>query len=518
MTSAPANVAVVCPKEYRAALQPWLEHRAAQGYVVEMLDSGTAEAIRTQIREVARGGKLTHVVLVGDADVPRNQGVTRAHVPTFKVKSEVSVKFGSEPEIAADHPYSDLDEDGLPDVSIGRLSVDHPQQLKEIVSKIIAYETERNYGPWRQKVNLVAGVGGFGAITDATIEMTAKKFLCDNVPAAYSTSMTYGSWRSPYCPDPRRFQEAVVEHFNEGALFWVYMGHGHPERLDRVHVPGAAYPILDHRDLSLLKCRNGSPIAVLLACYTGAFDFPKECLAEEMLRQPGGPVAVLAGSRVTMPYGMAVLSSAMIEECFQNRPATLGEVVLHAKRRSVAANAVPDLREGAVKIDNRLLLDTLGALLSPRPDLLDAERKEHLALFNLLGDPLLRIAYPDTVELSTANEVVAGKLLPLKISSTMSGKCTIQLVCRRDCLSFEAPTRSEFTTDDATLGDFQTVYNQANDHRFVEHECEIAPGKFEAEIAVPLTARGPCHVRVFVEGRESYALGAANVYVRKPKP
>src|SRR4051794_15816797 len=188
-----ADVAVVCPKEYRAAPAPWLDHRKAQGHVVELLESGTAAEIQKKIRAIASGGKLTHIVLVGDADVPRNQGERRSVVPTFKLKAEVNVKFGSEADIAADNPYADLDDDGLPDVAIGRLSVDRPDQLAQIVRKIIAYETQADHGPWRQRVNLVAGVGGFGALVDTTIEMTAKKFLCDSVPSSYSTTMTYGS-------------------------------------------------------------------------------------------------------------------------------------------------------------------------------------------------------------------------------------------------------------------------------------------------------------------------------------
>ena len=516
-----ADVAVVCPKEYRAALTPWLEHRRSQGHVVELLESSaTAAELQTKIRAVAAGGKLTHIVLVGDADVPRNQGFRPATVPTFKTKAEVTVKFGSEPEIAADNPYADLDDDGLPDVSIGRLSVDRPDQLADVVRKIIAYETQHDHGPWRQRVNLVAGVGGFGALVDGTIEMTAKKFLCDSVPASYSTTMTYGSWRSPYCPDPRRFQDSVVEKFNEGSLFWVYIGHGSPERLDRIHVPGAAYPILDQRDVIKLDCQHGSPIAVMLACYTGAFDFPRECLAEEMLRLPGGPVAVLAGSRVTMPYAMAVLSNTMIDECFQNHPKTLGEIVLRAKRRSVeSSKPVEAPAEGeSLKIDNRQLLDTLGKLLSPKPELLDKERKEHLALFNLLGDPLLRVAYPDEVKLEMPEDIAAGKTLPLKITSPLAGKCTVQLVCRRDCLTFDTPSRPEFSLQDASLSALQSVYQRANDHRFLEHVVTITPGSFDADLAVPANAKGACHVRVFIQGKDRHAQGAADVYVRKAKP
>jgi hypothetical protein len=513
-----ADVAVVVPREYRKALEPWVAYRQEQGHVIALLEPASPEKLREKIREVAAGGKLTHIVLVGDADVPRNQGVHPAVVPTFKVKAEVNVKFGSEPEIAADNPYADLNDDGLPDVAIGRISVDRPDQLTSIVRKIIDYESNENHGHWRSRVNLVAGVGGFGSLIDSTIEMTAKKFLCDGVPASYNTTMTYGSWRSPYCPDPRRFQDEVVNRFNEGALFWVYIGHGHPERLDRIHVPGAAYPILDQRDLARLDYTDGAPIAVLLACYTGAFDFPRECLAEEMLRLPGGPVAVLAGSRVTMPYAMAVLSSAMIEECFQNRPKTLGEIVLQAKRRSVVDAEPLSLGEGdePAKIDNRQILDALGKLLSPRPDLLADERREHLALFNLLGDPLLRIAYPETVDLETPEEATAGGTLALKLSSPIAGKCTVQLVCRRDHLTFDPPSRSEFSQEPAALAALHAVYEKANDHRFDEHVIDILPGSFEADLPIPASARGPRHVRVFLEGEGRHAVGASSVFVRRP--
>ncbi|MFO0884412.1 MAG: C25 family cysteine peptidase [Pirellulales bacterium] len=78
-------------------------------------------------------------------------------------------------------------------------------------------------------------------------------------------------------------------------------------------VPGARFPILRTADCSKLRSQNGLSIAVLLACYTGAFDQPEDCLAEEMLRAPQGPVAVIGGSRVTMPYGIAVLGTEFLQ-------------------------------------------------------------------------------------------------------------------------------------------------------------------------------------------------------------
>ena len=200
--------------------------------------------------------------------------------------------------------------------------------------------------------------------------------------------MTYASWRSPYCPAPHTFRETTIERLNEGSLFWVYIGHGQRSFLDHVRVPGRAFPIMDIDDCRQVRSRSGAPIAVFLSCYAGAFDGTKDCLAEELLRTTNGPVAVLAGSRVTMPYAMGVMADGLLGECFEKRRSTLGEVVLLAKRR-LAADAAAG--ENAAN-DNRKILDALAATISPAKDKLVEERFEHLALFNLIGDPLLRIA------------------------------------------------------------------------------------------------------------------------------
>lgn len=49
---------------------------------------------------------------------------------------------------------------------------------------------------------------------------------------------------------------------------------------------------------------------------------------------PNGPIAALAGTRMTMPYGMSALG-ADLDSCFIEQSATLGELVLAAKQRAV---------------------------------------------------------------------------------------------------------------------------------------------------------------------------------------
>src|SRR5690606_20418324 len=78
----PADTAVVCPPALRASLDPWVEHRTAQGHAITWIDSsGTADDIRQRIRTEADRGYLKTVVLVGD--VPNgNPKSKRTSVPT----------------------------------------------------------------------------------------------------------------------------------------------------------------------------------------------------------------------------------------------------------------------------------------------------------------------------------------------------------------------------------------------------------------------------------------------------
>jgi hypothetical protein len=452
---------------------------------------------------------LRFVVLVGDAEpaMYTDPALRARCVPPHYAKAKVNVLWHSPPHIATDNWYADLDDDGSPDVAVGRLTADSPAELRQIVAKTLAYERSADVGPWRRQLNFVAGIGGFGALADAAIESAARYFLTQNIPAAYRVSMTYGSWRSPYCPDPRSFQEATLERLNEGALFWVYIGHGQHLSVDRLRVPDAEYPIFESADVPKLACGHAAPIAVFLACYTGAIDAADDCLAEQMLRQPGGPVAILAGSRVTMPYGLSVMAIGLLDEVFNKRCGTIGEAVLHAKQRM--------LKEPAAGDRQRTMLDTIAGAISPAPKLLAEERAEHLLMFNLIGDPLLRIRYPKPIELDVPATAAAGKPLKLTGTCAVDGRGMVELVVERGRLTFRPPPRSAYPKTAAGFAEFQETYRKTNDQRLVSVPVHVAGGRFEAQLDVPAEAAGSCHVCVFVEGDRDFALGSADVKIER---
>lgn len=511
--SPPVDAVIVAPRDFLPALQPLIEQRQEQGHRFALLsNAASASEIRAGIRKLAAAGTLKYVLLVGDAEPAArvSPAIAARSVPTYLQPAVVNVKWGSEPQIASDNWYADLDDDQVPDLAVGRIPADTPTELARIVAKILAYERSADFGPWRQRVNFIAGVGGFSPLLDTVIESATSKLLTSGIPAAYDTRMTYGSWRSPYCPDPRLFHAMTVERHNEGCLFWVYIGHGQATELDRVSIPGERFHIFDVNDCRELRARGGAPIAIMLACYTAAFDQPKDCLAEELLKADGGPVAVYGGSRVTMPYAMGVMGTAMMNEYFQHQPPTLGDAIVAAKRRMMAPIDDPEHPASL----NRILLEGVAMLMSPDKSQLEAERREHLHVFNLIGDPMLRLVYPREIKLDAPREGVPGQTLRVAGRTGIAGRGVLELVCRRDCSKQEPPFRERFDPTDRALAAFQPVYEQSLDRCWARWALDLPEGDFATQVTLPENAHGPCHLRLIVANQKSQAIGATNLFLQ----
>jgi hypothetical protein len=156
--------------------------------------------------------------------------------------------------------------------------------------------------------------------------------------------------------------------------------------------------------------------------------------------------------------------------------------------------------------------------MSPNKEQLADERREHLQLFNLLGDPMLQLAYPRQVQLATPREIEPGQKLRIEGTSEIAGQAVLELICRRDCHKQSPPVRERFDPTDKALAAFQPVYEGTLDRCWGRWSLNLPAGTFTTEIEVPRPAAGPCHLRLAVANHESHALGATNVYVRPATP
>ena len=524
-TTIASDTVVICPTSFRSALQPWCEYREKQGYKLQFIVPGpTAGLTRASILALPQRSQIKAIIIVGDApslvrgdtesklpSKPPSSAVASVQVPTFYHRAKVNVLFGSDPEIASDSHYADFDGDGRVDVALGRLPVENPQQLTKLVQRIISYEVDNVNHASKRNVHFIAGVGGFGPLADGLIDVISRRLIGDGIPGSLNVSMTYASWQSPYCPAPREFSAFTIDRFNEGGLFWVYMGHGQSYQLDALRAPECPpLPIYRSSDTAKLKVRGVPPICVFLACNTGAFDAPRASIGEQMLLAPQGAIAVLAATRVTMPYAMSVMGDSMLNQAFKYRRETLGEIVLLAKQELVAAT-------GKSVSPNRRLLDQIAAVASPDSGLLKEERQEHSWMFNLLGDPLLRVNYPDGMRVKCAATVSNGKKLQVTFDSPIVGKAVVELVAQRgsqrEPLIDRNINKLKSTPKSDRWDGYSKEYEMANDPVWVSVGREVQVGPQDIDVLVENVSSGLQTVRVVIYGKRRLIIGSTRVFV-----
>lgn len=510
---------VVCPVAWRETLEPWLAYRAGQGHRIGLVDCPPApEPLKELLRQHHATG-LQFVLLVGD--VPGLFDFHGTRVPTRYVASEVSERFGGRSRVATDHWYADLDDDGAPELAIGRWSVQSPEQLAVVIDKTLRFETDPDPEFARRRIEFVAGVGGFGAIEDKVLEGAATRLLTDLIPRQFQVGMTHASWRSVYCPGPDKYHDQVFASLNRGALFWVYMGHGSYDCLDAAAFPDRIVPTIDTGNTEQIASVV-SPIALLLACSTGQFDLRQDCLAETMQRSEQGPVAVIAGTGVTAPYGLASLGLELLTLYRDQEVQEVGRWIQLAKRRMVEGArpaAVADPWVATDGVDYRPLLKQLARFFSPTQDMLEQEIREHADMMTYFGDPLLR--FPRFAEIGLMAETSNGQL---EVVGTLPGDwgdeidVALEVVHPLDHLGFRPQSRRRYEATDAFASRLADEYQRANDP--VVHRTVVSArgGSFW----LPLASLGSLPERFWIRASaadgKSQALGYSEVDLRKSLP
>ena len=482
-----SEVIAVCPQPFRAALQPWVQLREQEGMSIKLIDSSSSSKQLRESVSKAASDQTKYVLLIGDAPSIGKQSDPMRHVPTIYSATTVTAQWGSTPTLSSDLLYGDFDKDAKPDAVVGRIPASSADDVRSMVNRIQSYESSPDFGPWRGDVQLIAGVGGFGMIADAAIESVTRNIITTVLPTETRTSLYYGSPGHAFYPKNKSFTSAVVDHYREGARFWVYAGHGNVTELDRVPQSAAGQPVLDRRSVASLKCQSGRrPIGLILACYTGAMDASEDCFAENLLKCQGGPVAVFAGSRVTMPYGNTTAAVGLIDAIYHQKVQRLGDAWMSALEQM--QNQDPKDRS-----NTRLMIDTLATVVSPSGTKIEDERAEHMKLYNLLGDPTLKLFQPETLEVTVDPGHEIGNEIEVTVQSPITGKLRVTL--------------------DRPLGAIRTGDPNATTVATMTIDAtKEMPTKVRLRPAADVT--GPLLVRAIVSAPKTWATGAGQTMIR----
>lgn len=485
--STAAEVIAVCPKPFRTALQSWVDHRTSQQLRVQVIDTNAdANELRKAICAVA-DDTTRYVVLCGDSPTIGTRANLAREVPTAYLPTNVTAKWGSTPTFATDLTFGDFDSDGTPDAAVGRLPVQRESELQRLIQRIIAYEHSDDFGPWRGQVQLVGGIGGFGMMADAAIESVTRTVVTSVLPPETRTNVAYASPGHLFYPRGGSFTDAVVNQYARGARFWVYAGHGQVTALDNVPQTRDGIPVLDQTSIRrLARPAKSAPIALMLACYTGAIDASSDSLGERMMLTEGGPIAVFAGSRMTMPYGNTTAAVGLIKGVYEEKLPRLGDAWLSTLKQMRA----DDSKE---KATSRIMIDAVATMVSPAGTKLIDERHEHMGLYNLLGDPLLQMHHPYLATVDVPKGIDFGEALTLTVTSAVDGDLT---------LSVDRPLGA-VTRGDPNATTIASITSPIKIGQAAQHTIQLPTG-----------TSGPLIVRAIVSGQKKWATGVAKTNVR----
>lgn len=210
-----------------------------------------------------------------------------------------------------------------------------------------------------------------------------------------------------------------------------------------------------------------------------------------------------------MPYAMSLLSLEMLREYFDSNTETLGELVMNAKRRMSQTDGNED--------PYRSMIEGLGKAFSPKPELLSAERREHLHLMHLIGDPLLRLKRPNRIEISAPARANAGAIIPVSGSMNQRSVLTVEVAYRRDRFRYRPPHRREYESTDQAFRAYQQAYENSHDLVCFRREIAVDQGDFLIHVPLPLDANGECIVSVFDSRSPNLSLGSAPIFINAVK-
>ncbi|OWR81168.1 hypothetical protein SJDPG12_09640, partial [Porphyromonas gingivalis SJD12] len=255
----PVRMLVVAGAKFKEALKPWLTWKAQKGFYLDVhytdeAEVGTTNAsIKAFIHKkyndgLAASAAPVFLALVGDTDV-------------------ISGEKGKKTKKVTDLYYSAVDGDYFPEMYTFRMSASSPEELTNIIDKVLMYEKatmpDKSY---LEKVLLIAGAdySWNSQVGQPTIKYGMQYYY--NQEHGYTD--VYNYLKAPYT--------GCYSHLNTGVSFANYTAHGSETAW--------ADPLLTTSQLKALTNKDKYFLAIGNCCITAQFDYVQPCFGEVITR------------------------------------------------------------------------------------------------------------------------------------------------------------------------------------------------------------------------------------------
>jgi len=356
------------------AVEPLAEARRAEGFRTEISTDGIEEAIAD-----ARG--LRYLLLVGDAEAGKESEswyLPSRSVPFYRWSKRLAETFTS------DLVWGDLDDDGLPDIPVGRIPARNRKEVEIVVSKILAYE-HRELSEKDLRLIAWAGEARRGPAIDPLISGLLVDTIQKNAADWMQPWVVASDKRHPLCGWPEEQPEIFTKQMREGGFLATFMGHARITRCSVMSYDGTSIGYTAEVAAPLLADGPPTPMLVFYACWAGNFMADKQVLSESFLFMPSGPVAVIGATIESHPIPNTYSGVALLR-ALGGKERRVGDVWLAAQR---------DMLD-----DHDPLMDYLISLSKEEGAKMDIDRlkRDHFLMYAVFGDPATRMPLPEPLD------------------------------------------------------------------------------------------------------------------------
>lgn len=498
-------IVLVAP-QLRAALQPLVEHRQRDGFTVQVIAAPDTpdEALRV-VRAAWQGHEdASSVLLVG---APRLDWVA-ADDPAGFVVPALPGTAGRMRARLTDDPYGCRPGEQRARVPVGRLPACSVAELDGQIRKILAFEAAPVRVAQCRRFVVLAGPPEYNAVVDQLVERLTRGMF-DRVDPTWSANVIYASTQSPFNLPRTDLAPRTGTYLKAGQLFTLYVGHSNSAGC---WFDADGGPYLSGHDWSTFELPACSGVFVTTGCWGTAWSDPWYIgYGIVALRNPRGPVAVIGSEEICY----AAMAMLIDEGLLTYLPAPgvtvrLGDLWLALQHHLADAPLNPLLYRALDAVD--------GDPNTPQAD----QRREHLEMFMLLGDPALRLPTPNaalTVEVSGV-ATPGGTLqvrVPLAADAESEGG---RIELRRPFLSDAVGLQDVSTAPPAERAAWiQQNHRRANDWLLADSALTRAGDALVGQVTLPAVLPWPEVVaRVIATAGASEAVGAAVVPVRAAAP
>lgn len=335
------------------------------------------------------------------------------------------------------------------EIGVGRLPVKTLNEARNVVDKIITYETNSSaQGYWRKRIVFVADDGDGNLHNDQADQLS--RFVESDHPEFDTKKIYLDSYQQILQPAGETSPDAnksIVNALEQGALIINYTGHGN-EKL------WAHERIFDDLIIGSLT-NNNYPLFVTATCEFGRQDDPAQISSAELCltQSNSGAIGLVSTARPVSSSTNFELNKAFYNTVFQfenNAPLSLGEIFRRTKNNSISG------------VSNRN--------------------------FSLLGDPSLQLAMP---KLHTkVTEIKAGETTDtLKALSRVIIKGEIVNEALEKVTGFNGilqTTLYDKETEFTTLGNENSPFKFKQWYNAIYRgQAKVTDGEFQLEFVVP---------------------------------